>query len=102
MVNAALILGPAIRPACTHLTVALTNNSIVSDLDTAEGNWEPVVQRLDQNVPTTIPQMELAFNIHIAPLGSAVATRTKHWRSWRTVLTSPGPPADTWSRLPGQ
>ncbi len=56
-------------------------------MDTADGDWEPVVQRLALGVPTTISQMELAFNIHIAPLGSAVATRTKHWRSWRTVLT---------------
>jgi hypothetical protein len=87
MTNAADILGPAIRAACAHHAVALTDTSIVSDLDTADGDWEPVVQRLALGVPTTISQMELAFNIHIAPLGSAVATRTKHWRSWRTVLT---------------
>ncbi len=35
MANAATILGPAIRAACTHATVALTDTSIVSDLDTA-------------------------------------------------------------------
>ncbi len=79
--------------ACTHAAVALSDNSIVSDLDAADsaGNWEPVVQRLAQNVPTTMPQMELAFNIHTAPLGSAAATRTKHRQCWRTVSPTRGP-----------
>jgi hypothetical protein len=31
--------------------------------------------------------MSRAFNLVIAPLGSARATRVKAWRNWRTCLT---------------
>jgi hypothetical protein len=89
MVNAAPILGSAIRAACTHATVALTDNSIVSDLDTAEGNREPVVQRLAQNVPITIPQLprlwmplrlRLRLRITIKSLARCGALRNTDWQ----------------------
>ena len=63
------------------------NNSVPSDLDHAEGNWEPVLRDITVHVPTTISGMSQAFDQHILPLGSAMATRAKHWRNWRTVLT---------------
>ncbi len=92
MTNAALILGPAIRAACTHATVALTDNLIVSDLDAAdsEGNWEPVVQPLAQNVPTTMPQMELAFIGTWAPPPQPVPSTGEAGEQF-----SPGTPAAT-------
>jgi hypothetical protein len=87
LTNAADILHQAVTAQCAHSAVALRNDSIPSELDDAEGNWEPVLQNITQHVSPTIDGMSTAFDTHIIPLGSAIATRSKHWRSWRTVLT---------------
>ena len=70
-----------------HADVALRDSSTGSGLDNAEGNWEPLLAGLVSQVPTTIEGMAQAFTTHIVPLGSAVTTRNKNWRNWRTVLT---------------
>ena len=85
--NPAALLQPALAAACPHWRTALLDNSDISALDGAHGNWEPVVDRLARNTAQTIPAKSMAFTQHIITLGSAKGTRIKAWRNWKTVLT---------------
>ncbi len=80
-------LQPALAAVCPHWRTALLDNSDISALDGAHGNWEPVVDLLARNTAQTIPAKSLAFTQHIIMLGSAKGTRIKAWRNWKTVLT---------------
>jgi hypothetical protein len=81
------LLRPLVEAYVQDADTALRNPAQGSGLDNAEGNWEPLLAGLAAQVPHTLEGMSQAFNDHILPLGSAVATRNKNWRNWRTVLT---------------
>jgi hypothetical protein len=67
--NPAELLQPALAAACPHWRTALLDNSDISALDGAHGNWEPVVDRLARNTAQTIPAKSMAFTQHIITLG---------------------------------
>ncbi len=81
------LAAPIVRARCLHWRIALHDDTQASPLDTADGHYEPVLARLSGSVPATIEAMSRAFTDMIAPLGSAVGTRAKAARNWRTCLT---------------
>jgi hypothetical protein len=85
--NPAELLRPALAAACTHWRIAVLNNSDISALDGAHGNWEPVVARLARDTVPSILAKSQAFTQHIVPLCSAKGTRLKAWSNWKTYLT---------------
>ena len=87
LANALAILSPRIRAECPAWQAALRDDSLNSPLDTADGHYEHALARLTSTTPTTIAAMSQAFGDHIAPLGSASATRAKATRYWRSCLT---------------
>ncbi len=75
--NALALLDEKIRHACPHWRLAMQDDTVASPLDTADGHYEPIIERLAGATPATIAAMSQAFADVIAPLGTAPATRTK-------------------------
>jgi hypothetical protein len=77
-------------------------------VNTADGHYEPIIERLAVATPATIAAMSQAFATVITPLGTAPATRVKAARNWRSCLTwalarggPPPAPANAHERSPG-
>jgi hypothetical protein len=85
--NALSLLDAKIRHACANWRLALQDDTVASPLDTADGHYEPIIERLAVATPATIAAMSQAFATVIAPLGTAPATRVKAARHWRSCLT---------------
>ncbi len=85
--NALILVDDKLRHACPHWRLALQDDTIASPLDSADGHYEPIIARLAVATPATITAMSQAFATAIAPLGTALATRVKAARNWRSCVT---------------
>ena len=85
--NIEIFVNALVRRKCADWECILLDTSAPSALQDAEGNWEPVLQSLADQVGPSLEAMSSAFEAYIMPLGSAAATRTKAWRNWCAVVT---------------
>jgi hypothetical protein len=85
--NAHILLRGFLPTLCPHWRAALSDTSLASPLDGAQGNYEQTLLSVADATPNTVASMSLAFSTVIMPLGSARATRVKAWRYWRSCLT---------------
>ena len=71
----------------TDVDTLLVDTSALTLFEASDGNWERVAANLPFSTWASVQSLSAAFTIHVLPSSSAVATRAKHWRCWRGVLT---------------
>lgn len=71
----------------TDVDTLLVDTSALTLFEASDGNWERVAANLPLSTWASVQSLSAAFTIHVLPSSSAVATRAKHWRCWRGVLT---------------
>ncbi len=55
--NALSLLDAKLRHSCPHWRLALQDDTVASPLDTADGHYEPIIERLAVDTPATIAAM---------------------------------------------
>ena len=55
--------------------------------ESCDGNWEAVAASLSLPARTSIKSLSATFAAQVLPSSAHLATRRKHWRCWRGILT---------------
>ena len=63
------------------------NNSAPTVFEESDGNWEGVAARLAAPRRSSVLRLSSLFVSHVLPSAANAATRRKHWRCWRGILT---------------
>ena len=80
-------LRPNFSTARLGVEVLFEDNSAATAFEASDGNWEGVAARLAAPRRSSVETLSSLFAYHVLPSAAHVATRSKHWRCWRGILT---------------
>ena len=83
------ILNRLVTSAGLTCDALLRDDSALTALERAQGNWRPVVDQLagPPGIFGSVAASAASFAREVAPMQTGARTRQKHFASWRTVLT---------------
>ena len=80
-------LRPNFSTARLGVEVLFEDNSAATAFEASDGNWEGVAAQLAAPRRSSVETLSSLFAYHVLPSAAHVATRSKHWRCWRGILT---------------